>query len=280
MVPLAGALVLALLVVLAAPAAAAPREPLVIAHRGASHAAPENTLTAIDQALALGADVVEVDVQMTRDRALVLLHDLSLARTTDVETRFPDRAPWHVGDFTLDEVRTLDAGSWKSPAFAGERIPTLDDALAAVRGRAGLLLEIKAPHRHPGIEAAVASALTTDGTPVGPADARDDVVVQSFDRHSVAAFARLQPGVDTAQLVGGPVSAGELQLIAAYADAVNPYHAGVDPGFVAAAHAAGLRVNPYTVDRPRRIDELLDAGVDGIITDVPDVALRTRERAG
>src|SRR5690349_20560695 len=98
-------------------------QPWVVAHRGASHVAPENTLSALRSALAAGAEMVEVDVRRTADGALVLLHDQSLMRTTDVEVLYPSRAPWRVQDFTLDEICGLDAGAWWSPTYAGESVP-------------------------------------------------------------------------------------------------------------------------------------------------------------
>ncbi|MGZ5366562.1 glycerophosphodiester phosphodiesterase family protein [Aeromicrobium sp.] len=97
----------------------------VVAHRGSSGVAPENTLAAIRQAHRQHADVVENDIQRTSDGELVIMHDTNLVRTTDVEKVFPERAPWNVRDFTLVEIKRLDVGSWFDPAFAGERVPTL-----------------------------------------------------------------------------------------------------------------------------------------------------------
>jgi glycerophosphoryl diester phosphodiesterase len=109
---------------LAPAVAAAPRPDVAnIAHRGSSGAAPENTIAAVRLSLAQGADVVENDIQRTSDGELVILHDASLARTTDVEQVFPGRASYDVVHFTLAEVKRLDAGSWFAPQFAGERIP-------------------------------------------------------------------------------------------------------------------------------------------------------------
>jgi glycerophosphoryl diester phosphodiesterase len=133
-------------------AAAAAPEVEVIAHRGSSGAAPENTLAAVRLAIAQKSDVVENDIQRTRDGELVIMHDLTLARTTDVEQVFPDRAPWHVRDFTLAEIKQLDAGSWFAPEFAGERVPTLAEWVGAVGQGAGMLLEPKSPELYPGIE--------------------------------------------------------------------------------------------------------------------------------
>ncbi|XVQ85108.1 glycerophosphodiester phosphodiesterase family protein [Microbispora siamensis] len=119
--------------------AAAASGPLVVAHRGASAYAPENTVAAFELARHRGADMFELDVQETGDHHLVLMHDTTLGRTTDAEEVFPGRAPWRVGDLTLAEIRKLDAGSCFSRKYAGEAVPTLGEALRAMRG-SGVLL--------------------------------------------------------------------------------------------------------------------------------------------
>lgn len=132
-------------------AGSAPRK-LLVAHRGASAYAPEHTLAAYRLALDQGADFVEQDLAATRDGVLICLHDPTLERTTDVEQVFPDRfkeingrRQWFAGDFTLDEIKRLDAGTWFGPAFAGARVPTFQEAIDLVRGKAGLFPELKAP---------------------------------------------------------------------------------------------------------------------------------------
>ena len=133
-----------------------------IAHRGASAYAAENTLSAIRAAIGLGADMVEIDVQRSRDGQLVLVHDATLNRTTDVQRKFPRRAPWKVGDFTYAEMCRLDAGSWRSDRDSGERIATLAEAIDLVRGsHAGLVLELKTPQRYPGVASDVVAASLT-----------------------------------------------------------------------------------------------------------------------
>ena len=141
--------------ILAAPAPAGavasdPAEVLTIAHRGARHVAPENTLAALRAGIERGADMVEIDVQRTKDGRLVLMHDRDLVRTTNVEKVFPKKKSYDVADLTWAEVRKLDAGAWKRAKFAGERVPTLKQAIRLVyRERAGLLVEIKSPGSTP-----------------------------------------------------------------------------------------------------------------------------------
>lgn len=243
--------------------------PWAVAHRGASNRAPENTLSAVRSALARGADMVEVDVRRTADGALVLLHDETLRRTTDVARLFPHRAPWRVEDFTLDELRRLDAGGWKAPTFAGEPLPTLDEAWEVVR-RAGsrLLLEVKQPTVQPGIMRDVDELLRR--LPGAPGQ----VVVQSFDSFAVLDLALARPDVDVGLLA--PVAAEDLAHVAGWASYVNPHHRRVSGDYVSAVHDHGMRCVPWTVDDPRRIRRLISLGVDGVITNRPGVALRVR----
>ncbi|WP_182903706.1 glycerophosphodiester phosphodiesterase family protein [Microbispora sp. H10830] len=250
--------------------ATAASAPLVVAHRGASAYAPENTLAAFELARDQGADMFELDVQETRDHHLVLMHDTTLSRTTDAEKVFPGRAPWRVGDLTLAEIRRLDAGSWFSRkarfsgVYAGEAVPTLGEALHAMRGSGlGLLLEIKEPRLYPGIEARVAEEIGHD-----PAW-RGRIVVQSFDWDSMRRFHGLMPGVPIG-LLGTPRIA-ELPGLARFADQINPPYADVTADYVRRVHRLRMKVLAWTVDDPAAVRRLIGAGVDGVITDRPDV---------
>ncbi|TXK42503.1 glycerophosphodiester phosphodiesterase family protein [Nonomuraea sp. C10] len=245
------------------PAGAAPPAGVSnVAHRGASAYAPENTIGALKLAARQGADMFELDVQETKDRALILMHDTTLTRTTDVESVFPDRSPWQVGDFTLAEIRRLDAGSWFGPSFAGTRVPTLRQALKAMnRTGLGLLLEIKAPELYPGIERRTVLELRRSWP--GP------VVVESFDWDSMRTFHRLMPDVPVG-LLGTP-TADELAGLAEFAGQVNPPYRDLTPGYVEAVQELGMQVFTWTVDDPEIMRRLVSYRVDGIITNRPDV---------
>ncbi|WP_308819747.1 glycerophosphodiester phosphodiesterase [Pseudonocardia alni] len=239
--------------------------PEVVAHRGASADAPENTLAAADEALAQRADAVEVDVQRTADGHLVLVHDATLARTTDVARVFPTRALSPVGAFTLAELRRLDAGSWFSPASAGERIPTLGEFADRLHGRADLLVELKDPARYPGMEKEVAYEI----------DGRCGVVVQSFDHDVMRSFAEAAPDVPAGWLFDGRPTAAQLDDAAAHGvTQINPSFEVVDAALVAEVAARGMQTGTYTVDAPDDMRRIADTGVDRIITDRPAV-LRT-----
>ncbi|WP_246199869.1 glycerophosphodiester phosphodiesterase [Arthrobacter zhaoguopingii] len=238
----------------------------VIAHRGASADAPENTLPAIDLAVDHGADFVEIDVRRTLDGELVVIHDSTLQRTTDVLRLYPGRARYDVAGFTLAEIRSLDAGSWFGPAFAGERVPTLREVLAALAGRAGLLLEVKDPGSAPGIAADLRSVLdAADWLEDAPAGR---LVVQSADWTFVKEFHFLLPEVPVG-LLGGPPPPQEIDGAAGWAYCINPKNTKVTAGLVRRVHGGGMVLWPYTVDNPRRMRELIAMGVDGVITNRP-----------
>jgi glycerophosphoryl diester phosphodiesterase len=109
--------------------------PLIIAHRGASGVAPENTMPAIDSALASGADYIEIDVHLSKDGAVIVMHDKSVDRTTD--------GKGEIAEMTVAEIKTLDAGSWFNETFTGTRVPTLEEVISQIDGKARLLIEIK-----------------------------------------------------------------------------------------------------------------------------------------
>ncbi|MFH9607965.1 glycerophosphodiester phosphodiesterase [Streptomyces sp. NPDC017448] len=250
-------------------------DPVVVAHRGASGYAPENTLAAVDAAEALGIDWVENDVHRTRDGVLVVLHDTGLKRTTDVEQVFPDRAPWAVKDFTAAELAKLDAGSWFGTQFTGARIPTLTQFLHRLeRNRQKLLLEIKSPATYPGIESDIIQTLGRTGW-LDRSHVRSRLVVQSFGADSIKKVHSLRPDVTTGFL--GTPAVADLPSYAAFTDQINPSYATIDADYVAAvqrlkgAHGKRLRVNTWTVNKAADAVRARDLGVDGIITNFPDV---------
>jgi len=276
-----------------------PSRKQLIAHRGASAYAPEHTLEAYRLALEQGADFVEQDLAVTRDGVLVCIHDLTLNRTTDVETVFPDRfvedrsggAPvrrWLVGDFTLAEIKRLDAGSWFAEKFAGARIPTFQEAIELVRGRAGLYPELKDPgfYRERGVspEQLLAAALQKNRL---IDDAATPVIVQSFDETTLKLLKRDLPKVPRVWLVephwaNRVDSPDKLREIAAWATGLGPNKTiiATRPDVVKWAHAAGLTVTPWTFRssntgafasvRDEMAKFLYEYGVDALFTDNPD----------
>ncbi|MGV9596406.1 glycerophosphodiester phosphodiesterase [Streptosporangium sandarakinum] len=237
-----------------------------IAHRGASAYAPENTVAAFELAARQRADMFELDVQETADHKLVLMHDTTLARTTDVEKVFPGREPWRVGDFTLAEIRRLDAGSWFSVDYRDEPVPTLGEVLDAMADKApGLLLEIKEPRLYPGVEARVADELRDHPSWLSPGR----LMVQSFDWNSMRTFHRLMPEVPIGLLGTPPIA--DLPKLAEYADLINPPYGGLTRDYVRRVHSYGMGVLTWTVNDTTVARRLVSYGVDGVITNRPDV---------
>jgi glycerophosphoryl diester phosphodiesterase len=264
-----------------APAPAAARRSAVtararvanVAHRGASAYAPENTLPALRTARAQGADVIEVDVQQTKDRKLILMHDTTLARTTNVEKVFPRRAPYRVSSFTLKEIRRLDAGSWFGRRYKRTRVPTLDETLRAMRGGGvGLLVEIKRPRRYPGIERRVAAELRRHPSWLRRDPAERLLAVQSFDWASMRRFHAVMPRVPIG-LLGKP-AVGELRALARFADQINPPQRGLTASYVRRVHRLKMDVLTWTVNDTARMRRTIRLGVDGILTNKPKVLER------
>ncbi len=303
---------------LATAAAQAPpgAKKVLIAHRGASAYAPEHTIAAYTLAMEQGADFIEQDLAVTSDGVLVCIHDLTLERTTNVAEVFPDRysraapgegraaappaaagaaasagpAParrWLVNDFTLAEIKRLDAGTGFDPKFAGARIPTFQEAIDLVRGKAGLYPELKDPefYRRRGIRTDVllAAMLRKNGLVANP---KTPVIIQSFDDAALRQLARDLPRVPRVFLVEPRDAARldtpeKLKEIAGWASGVAPNKAIVDtmPGLVKQAHDAGLTVTLWTFRAstttfPSVKDEmdkyLYTLGVDAVFTDNPD----------
>ncbi|MFD9396115.1 glycerophosphodiester phosphodiesterase [Streptomyces sp. NPDC060000] len=252
--------------------------PSVIAHRGASAYAPENTLDAVDKAAALGVRWVENDVQRTKDGELVVIHDDSLRRTTDAEEVFPGRAPWKVRDFTAAEIARLDAGSWFGSAYAGARVPTLKEYLERVeQHHQKLLLEIKNPELYPGVEQQTLELLNNEGW-LDRRHRTNRLIVQSFSADSLRTVHELEPAVKTG-LLGMPAVA-DLPRFAVFADLINPSYASLSPAYVSAVHAltgphgTPVKVFAWTVDDAVTALAVSAYDVDGVITDKPDVVRR------
>jgi glycerophosphoryl diester phosphodiesterase len=271
---------------------------LLIAHRGASAYAPEHTLTAYRLAIVQDADYVEQDLAVTRDGVLICLHDDSLERTTDVEEVFPQRATidpvtgrrqWLAVDFTLAEIKQLDAGSWFDTKFAGERVPTWEEAVAVVGTMAGLYPELKTPslYQSRGIDMTrlFAESMQRLGLTARPAGS---IVVQSFDEGPLRELSKQFPTVPRTFLIevrDGPrwLTREGLVEIATFATGIGPSKILLEgqPGIVRMAHDAGLTVTPYTFTtrgaRTRFADVgaemrhyLTDLNVDALFTDNPD----------
>ncbi|MXX49458.1 MAG: glycerophosphodiester phosphodiesterase [Chloroflexi bacterium] len=226
--------------------------PLVFGHRGASADAPENTLAAFELAAQHGAHGIELDVHLTRDQQLAVIHNATVDATTN--------GSGAVAEVSLAQLKELDAGSWFAPEFAGERIPTLDEVFAAVGRRLFVNVEIKSAV--PGIEHALAACIAQRQM-----EAR--VLVSSFD---AGILRRLRPLLDVPLGFLCPfvdsawLDAKRNQQMYA---ALHPWHASIDSELMRRARESGFMVNAWTVNDSARACQLKKLGVNGIITDQP-----------
>lgn len=273
----------------------------LIAHRGASAYAPENTLASYRLAIEMGADFVEQDLQVTRDGVLICLHDASLERTTNVAKVFPERftevvvdgkarKSWLANDFTLAEIKRLDAGSWFNARFAGERVPTFDEAAALVKGKAGLYPELKTPDmyrlRGVNIERLVEAALDRNTLRGPKADPRTPIVLQTFSQDTAVRLAQLKVGVPIVLLLDDNNPFESIDRLRQWKGIVQGF--GIPKSLLVKApqllnwsHASGMTVTPYTF-RPDAVqpgfvnvtDEmeffLKRLGADAVVTNSPD----------
>ncbi len=239
---------------------AAPTAP-VIGHRGAAGLAPENTAASFRTAARLGVRWVECDAQLTADGLAVVIHDDTLDRTTD--------GSGPVRTATLAAIRRLDAGSWSSPAFRGEKVPTLREVLdlTAALGLS-LNLELKLAERAgPAEEDALAAACLAE-LASGPRPPR--LLVSSFRREALARCAERAPDLPRAFLAADGDAEAVRVAVALGCRALNVAAGAVDRHLVRRAHAAGLAVLAYTVDDPERFRLLRSLGVAAVFSDHPE----------
>ena len=235
---------------------------LNIAHRGASAAAPANTLAAFEQAVELGADGIECDVHLSADGVPVVIHDFSVDATTNGSGR--------VASLTLAQLRELDAGSSFAPAFAGEHIPTLEEVLETAGNRLLLNIELKTISlRDDRLERAVIAQIKRHGLDDG-----NRVLLSSFNPLSLRRAKKIAPHIPAGLLYAPGLS---LPLRRAWLaplvphEARHPEHTMVHASYMTWARRQGYRVNTWTVDNPDEMRRLIALGVDAIITNVPDV---------
>jgi len=261
---------------------------LVMAHRGFRGIAPENTLLAAQKGYEAGADFWELDVAASSDGELIIMHDDNLARTTDVEERFPNRKPWTVYDFTLAELKSLDAGSWYGKAdqfgqiaagrvtakdldsFAGLRVPTLTEALEFTK-RNGWKVNIE-------IKDATGRACDSwivekTAESVRAMSMAGSVVISSFNHEYLVRMKKAAPELRVAALIDRPIPDPVATLKRIGAMALNPNARYLDEDTVKNVRSAGFDGFVWTTNEKSEMEKLVKWGVSGLITDFPDRAL-------
>lgn len=220
----------------------------ITAHRGSSFEAPENTMSAIEIAYENGADYVEIDVQLTKDGHVILLHDESFKRTTGLNKR-PDQV-------TLEEIRPLDAGRWFSSEFTGEPIPTLKEVMTYARGKIKLNIEIKGSNWSPDVRSAVVNMINGE-------DYLRECVVTSLKYEDIEGVEFLDSRIETGYIMF--VAFGDLEKL--HTDFYSVEATNVTETFVNDAHSIGREVHVWTINKADDMRTMMDLGVDNIITD-------------
>jgi glycerophosphoryl diester phosphodiesterase len=238
------------------------RAPWIIAHRGASGHAPENTLAAFKRALELGAGFIETDLHLTRDARFVAIHDSTLERTTNGHGA--------VADFTLAELRKLDAGLWYDRTYTGEHIPTLEEILDFAR-KHDVVFYLEVKHSAAGgMNSTLVAALRN-------ADNAARTIVISFDPSTLAAIRRIDPSIMIGLLVEEAKPDSVEIALAVGARQLCPRSSVVTSELVKQAHRANLHVATWTVNLPEEMRSVIALGADGIMTDFPDRLLAVTE---
>ena len=238
---------------------------LVVAHRGCSGRAPENTRAAFEMAIKLGADMIECDVRLTKDEEVVAFHDRTLKRTTN--------GIGPVGERTLDELKSLDVGSWFEGCFAGERIPTLCEVLQLLDGCALLIIELKANRGN-----RRATGILKDRVlqAVASHHAEDQVILASFDHRLMREIKERNPRLKTAiiyKAVRDFASLPSHLVSRVRADAFVCGRWWLSKRLLGDLRNHRIPLFVYTIDAPRDVEKMLRLKVDGVITNFPDVVL-------
>jgi glycerophosphoryl diester phosphodiesterase len=228
---------------------------IVMAHRGASAKAPENTLIAYKKAIEMGSDWAELDVRQTKDGQIVLMHDKTVHRTTGVKG--------FVWDFTLEELRKLEAGSWFGEEFKGEPIPTLEEVIRLVKGQMKLNIEVKISEHEPDIAQRVVDIVRTE-------DFGNKCIITSFDIETVKRIKEIAPDLRT-----GLIFDKELRpdVFEGNWEILSSNYELVDAEFMRLARKSGKKAYVWTVNEREEMLRLIGLGVDGIITDKPDLLI-------
>jgi glycerophosphoryl diester phosphodiesterase len=249
---------------------------LNIGHRGASGYAPEHTIPSYDLALEQGADYIEIDLQMTADGVLVAMHDETLDRTATAPEGVPEEyCTGPVIERTLEQIKMCDVGSWFSPEYAGEQIPTLEEIFQRYGTSVNYYIETKNPEAVPCkcMEEELLR-LMEEYDLIKPAEKRWQVLIQSFSAESLQEIHGYNESLPLIQLYSDTETSesirASLREVSTYAVGIGPSQSDVDAALVKAAHVLCLDVHPYTVNETRDMEALIALGVDGMFTNYPD----------
>ncbi|USK60780.1 glycerophosphodiester phosphodiesterase [Peribacillus asahii] len=239
-----------------------------VSHRGASGYAPEHTLVSYQMGEKMHGDYIEIDLQMTKDGQLIAMHDEKLDRTTN--------GTGLVKDYTLAEIKQLDAGSWfnekypesANPNYEGLQVPTLEEVFKKFGKNARYYIETKSPETYPGMEKELLRLI--DKYDIN----KKSLLIQSFSPQSLKIMNELDPSVKLVQLISyknyAVITDDEIAAIKEYAMGVGPNHTYLNEEYVQKVVNSGLELHPYTVNDKDRMKQLIDWGVTGMFTNFPD----------
>ena len=227
----------------------------VVAHRGFSGEYPENTVIAFDEALKLEVDMIELDIHLSRDHELIIIHDATVDRTSN--------GNGSVGNMTLSEIKRLDAGSWMDTRFKGVSFLTLEEALNQISRKTWLNVHIKAyDHDRDIVTPLVVKQLEASGVLTSGFIASDETTLRLARQ--------IQPEISICNLSTTPYESYIDRSLAIGCTILQPGNAMVDASFVKNAHAHHLEVNPFYADDKAEMKRLIACGVDGVLTNYPD----------
>ncbi|MFE8695823.1 glycerophosphodiester phosphodiesterase [Cytobacillus sp. FJAT-53684] len=227
-----------------------------IAHRGASLYAPENTIASFQKAIDLGFDYIELDVRVSKDGHLVVIHDADVRRTTNGEG--------YIGDLTIQEIKMLDAGSWFSPEFSNEKVPLLEEILLQFGGKIGLLIEMKSPENQPEMTELLSSILKSY-IEIGLKPS--SLKVQSFNTNEMEKFHTITPNISTGLLLNEPLDLFHLDSYRSFASFLSIHHQLLTQPFIRYAKKYGFEIFSWTIKDAYVLQAMQRLGVHGIISD-------------
>lgn len=232
----------------------------IVAHRGLPQDYPENTLPGYQAALKLNIDILEIDVHLTKDEKLVVIHDDTINRTSNGKGK--------VKDFTYEELLNYDFSADHTNQFKNSKIPLFEEVLTLIEGSSKkLLIEIKKPSQYPNIERKLIDAITASQVP------SSQIIIQSFDQQCIESISNMTQEFELGVLISKKkywYHLPDFEAISHYAQYANPNYELVSEKFMSKAHEEGLKVYPYTVNEIQDANHLIQLGIDGVISDVPN----------
>ena len=242
---------------------------MVVGHKGASGYAPENTLASFQKAIDLGADMIEIDVHFSKDGEVIVFHDEEVSRTTDGEG--------YIHDFTLEEIKSLDAGGWFDTAFVGEQVPTLEETLDLIHGKIECVIDIKSKGHdyYHGFSKRIVEIIEEK-------NAKEWCVVQAYDEQyledafqadSTIRMKKIMMGEEETHLLAFYINAKHFtdhRNMHEFYNTLNPHYTTLSQRRIFRFKARGYKVYTYVVNDEKTMLKMMNMGVDGIITDFPD----------